>query len=65
MFLMSEVPLYNPLQDPTVPPITPAVVLGGGRRLMSEEPCRGTSLTRERLPLGPYRKPMPRALWWS
>ena len=26
---------------------------------------RGTSLIRKRLPLGPYRRPMPRALWWS
>jgi len=26
---------------------------------------RGTSLTRKRTPLGPYRRPMPRALWWS
>ena len=26
---------------------------------------RGTSLTRKRSPLGPYRRPMPRALRWS
>ena len=26
---------------------------------------RGTSLMRQRLPLGPYSSPMPRALWWS
>jgi len=26
---------------------------------------RGTSLIRNRLPLGPYGKPMTRALWWS
>ena len=26
---------------------------------------RGTSLTRKRTPLGPYRRPMPRVLWWS
>jgi len=28
-------------------------------------PYRGTSLTRERIPLGPYSRHMPRALWWS
>ena len=26
---------------------------------------RGTSLIRKRLSLGPYSRPMPRALWWS
>ena len=26
---------------------------------------RGASLIRKRSPLGPYRRPMPRALWWS
>ena len=26
---------------------------------------RGTSLTRNIFPLGPYGRPMPRALWWS
>ena len=26
---------------------------------------RGTSLMRDRLPLAPYSRPMPRALWWS
>ena len=26
---------------------------------------RGTSLIRKRLPLGPYSRPIPRALWWS
>ena len=26
---------------------------------------RGTSLTRNRRPLEPYRRPTPRALWWS
>ena len=25
---------------------------------------RGTSLIRKRHPLGPYGRPMPRALWW-
>ena len=27
--------------------------------------CRGTSLTRDSAPLGPYSRPMPRALWRS
>ena len=26
---------------------------------------RGTSLIRNSLPLGPYSRPVPRALWWS
>ena len=26
---------------------------------------KGTSIIRNRLPLGPYSRPMPRALWWS
>ena len=26
---------------------------------------RGTSSIRNRLPVGPYRRAMPRALWWS
>jgi len=26
---------------------------------------RGTSLIEKRPPLGPYRRPMPRVLWWS
>jgi len=26
---------------------------------------RSTSLIRKRRPLGPYSRPMPRALWWS
>jgi len=26
---------------------------------------RGTALIRNTLPLGPYSRPMPRALWWS
>ena len=28
-------------------------------------PYRGTSLIRKRRPLGPYRRTMPMALWWS
>jgi len=32
----------------------------------SPRPCyRGASLIRNRLPLGPYSRHMPRALWWS
>ena len=30
-----------------------------------EEPYRGTSLIRNRRPLGPYSRTMPRALWGS
>ena len=29
------------------------------------KPCRDTSLTRNRLPLGPYSRRVPRALWCS
>ena len=32
---------------------------------IGEAKYRGTSLIRKRLPLGPYSRPMPRALWWS
>ena len=33
---------------------------------MSKVPLyRDTSLIRNRLSLGPYSRPMPRALWWS
>ena len=32
---------------------------------VSEVPCRGTSLIRNRIPLGPYSRAMPRALPWS
>ena len=28
-------------------------------------PYRGTSLTKKRPPLGPYNRPMPRAVWLS
>ena len=31
----------------------------------SSERCRGTSLIRNNLPVGPYSRPMPRALMWS
>jgi len=31
----------------------------------NENYYRSTSLIRKRLPLGPYGRPMPRALWWS
>jgi hypothetical protein len=33
-------------------------------RRLSSKPYRGTSLTRNRAPLGPYSRHMPRALWW-
>jgi hypothetical protein len=29
------------------------------------KPYRGSSLIRNSLPLGPYSRTMPRALWWS
>jgi len=32
---------------------------------LKPKPCRGTSLIRDSLPIGPYSKAMPRALWWS
>ena len=42
------------------------------RPVLEEEPhqplvplYRGTSRIRKRNPLGPYSRPMPRALWWS
>ena len=56
------------------------VLLGGGRFLMSEVPLyfdawrpsrrfeeplyKGSSLTSKHPPLGPFRGPMPGALWW-
>ena len=51
VFLMSELPLYLDV------------------RLERQEPevvaYSGTSLIRYSRPLGPYRRTMPRALWWS
>jgi hypothetical protein len=38
---------------------------GLGFRIIVEMRYRGTSLTRKRNPLGPYRRPMPRAPWLS
>jgi len=52
-------------------------VLGGGGRFLngsvplyvgktlSRGACRGTALIRKRIPLRPYRRPMPRVLWGS
>ena len=64
---MSEVPLY-----PSIPPN------GGLQWDFSNDPevdnpyalryavaYRGTSLTKKRTPLGPYRRPMPRVLGGS
>ena len=48
-FLKSEVPLYG----------WPAAIPG-----TYPDPCWGTSLISKRLPLGPYIRAMPRALWW-
>ena len=33
--------------------------------MLEKVTCRGTSLRRNRRPLGPYRRTMPRALWES
>ena len=53
---MGEVPLYS---------LDSGVVFdkSGGSPAMC--PYRGTSLIRNRFPLAPYSRPMPRALWWS
>ncbi|KAJ1486119.1 hypothetical protein T484DRAFT_2358500 [Baffinella frigidus] len=53
------------LMDNPAPPHRP-----GSERNPAEQPYRaplyrGTSLIRNRLPLGPYSRPMPRALRWS
>jgi len=37
------------------------IVVGAERRVVSRA-YRGTSLSRKRTPLGPYRRPMPRVL---
>ena len=39
--------------------------LGVGLQQRPRFAYRGTSLIRKRLPLGPYCRTMPRALWWS
>ena len=49
---MSEVPLY-------------CVFLRDRRRLSEDPLYRGTSLIRNRGPLGPYSRTIPRALWGS
>ena len=52
------------------------VLVGEGRFLNGSVPlyvgktlsggaCRGTALKRKRIPLRPYRRPMPRVLWGS
>ena len=46
---MSVVPLYHP---------TALLTVGAMH-------YRGTSLIRNRVPLGPYSRTMPRLLWWS
>ena len=62
---MSEVPLYSPAQMPTEgvsAQIAPSVV-----GVCVWRPCwyRGTLLMRNFHSLGPYRRPLPRALRWS
>jgi len=36
-----------------------------GKPMGSGRPYRGTSLIKNRTPLGPYGRAMPGALWWS
>ena len=59
---MSEVPLYGKCGKDHAPGahawVVSVSIHGGGDN-------RGTSLIRNRLPVGPYCKAMPRALWWS
>jgi len=50
----------TPTQTPKLSPRMPNRVVESGLRVY-----RGTSLMRERSPLGPYSMHMPRALWWS
>ena len=38
---------------------------GRGREAGGDPYCRGASLMRKSPSLGPYRRPMPKALWWS
>ena len=62
---MSEVPLYalrDPLNECALPgDMQPLVLLTSGLLPDSEKQSyRGTSITRERSPLGPYRRPIPR-----
>ena len=37
----------------------------GGQDLRRNCPYRGTSLKRNRYPVGPYSRTMPKGLWWS
>ena len=53
---MIEVPLYFYLEIPPQATDSPEATF-----LL----YRGTLLTRKRTTLGPYSRPMPRALWWS
>ena len=55
-FLMSEVPLWDPIE--IFKSFIEIECSGTGYH-------RGTSLTGKRHPLGPYRRPMPRALGGS
>ena len=78
---MSEVPLYGAqssgtrvyVRKKTAPPTENVMALGARPRNSAPTPClrfkvwvyRGTSLTRKRLPLEPYRRPMPGVLGGS
>ena len=57
---LTQPPQLSPIHFPLVPRKR------GWRFPSNEVPVhRGTSLTRKRSPLGPYRRPMPRVLWGS
>jgi len=63
---MSEVPLYRIRLFAVTPAMpTSPECLGGDASFDVDKalPYRGTSLIRHRLPLGPYSRPEPRALW--
>ena len=53
VFFMFEVPLYRNSW------------IGRGPSPSKARPYRGTSLRRNKPPVGPYSRPTPRVLWWS
>ena len=68
---MGEVPLYVTADVRGSPlcladfPMPPPAQDPGAYRLLRISHYMGTSLIRKRLPLGPYRRAMPRVLRWS
>jgi len=59
---------FPPESGGNEPFVVHRVVVGLRRSVIGYSPLtgyRGTSITRKRLPIGPYSSPMPRALWWS